>query len=100
VTAAVIGLAYSGIASCTPTTYAGLDTSSAGVSGSCTDNAGKTASATSPPFLYDATAPVLKATADPGDGIAALRWASGDIDPPASVSVVRTPGRHHNAATA
>lgn len=53
------GSSFSGIASCTPTTtYGGPDASNATVSGSCTDNAGKTASA-SASLNYDATPPSI-----------------------------------------
>ena len=55
VTANVQGSAFSGIQSCTPATYAGPYTTRATVGGTCTDNAGKIASATSVPFSYDAT---------------------------------------------
>ena len=51
------GTSFSGIASCTSTTYAGPNTAAATVSGTCTDNAGKTVTVTSAPFHYDATAP-------------------------------------------
>jgi hypothetical protein len=55
----VSGTAFSGIASCTPgVTYAGPDTPGTTFSGTCTDNAGKLASATSP-FRYDATPPTI-----------------------------------------
>ncbi len=52
------GSAFSGIASCTSTTYAGPDIPSTTVSGSCTDNAGKVASA-SIQLHYDATPPTI-----------------------------------------
>jgi hypothetical protein len=52
------GSAFSGIASCTaPLTYTGPDTSTS-VAGTCTDNAGKTAS-TSIGLNYDATPPTM-----------------------------------------
>jgi hypothetical protein len=59
VTAAMSGGSYSGIASCTPGTYSGPDTSTATVAGSCTDNAGKTTSATSAAFQYEALGPTV-----------------------------------------
>jgi len=45
--------------SCTSSTYAGPDTSGTTLSGSCVDNAGKVANATSPSFRYDAAPPVI-----------------------------------------
>lgn len=48
--------ATSGIASCTSSSYSGPDSASAGVSGSCTDAAGNSASG-SASFKYDATPP-------------------------------------------
>jgi hypothetical protein len=59
------GSAFSGIASCSPTTtYAGPTAVNAMVSGTCTDNAGKTADA-SLSLDYDSVPPVI-AGADPG----------------------------------
>ena len=52
----------SGVASCTSATYSGPDGGAANVSGSCTDNAGNTGSATLT-IKYDATAPTVTATA-------------------------------------
>jgi hypothetical protein len=53
------GKAYSGIASCTPTTtFAGPDGMSSAVNGSCTDNAGKVTNA-SVGLNYDATPPTV-----------------------------------------
>jgi hypothetical protein len=84
--------ATSGIASCSTTTYAGPDRSGAAVTGSCTDNAGNSASASSA-LNYDATAPVLgkvrvdsKASSDlvrwastsPSDTVVVQRWARGN----------------------
>jgi len=83
---------FSGIASCTPTTYSGPSTTNASVTERCIDNAGKPVSATSAPFAYDATPPTLTATASPGDQSATLIWqTSGDVAPVASMSVTRTP---------
>ena len=48
----------SGISSCTSSTYAGADTASAALSGTCTDMAGNT-SAGSVGFKYDATPPAV-----------------------------------------
>jgi hypothetical protein len=53
------GSSFSGITSCSPTlTYSGPDTSGTPVSGSCLDNAGKSAS-TSLSLRYDATPPTV-----------------------------------------
>jgi hypothetical protein len=93
VAGAISASSFSGIASCTSTTYAGPNTGSATVSGACTDNAGKTVAVTSAPFAYDATPPALSATADPGDQTVALSWqAGGDVAPIASIQVTRTGG--------
>jgi hypothetical protein len=81
---------FSGIASCTSTTYAGPATTSATVAATCLDNAGKSVTVTSAPFSYDATPPTLTAAADPGDQNIALSWrAAGDVAPVASVQVTR-----------
>jgi hypothetical protein len=84
--------ATSGLASCTNLTYAGPDSSSATIAGSCTDNAGNSASASSA-LNYDATAPVLgkvrvdsKASSDlvhwastsPSDTVVVKRWPRGN----------------------
>jgi len=93
VAGAVSATSFSGIASCTSTTYAGPNTTSATVTGTCTDNAGKTVTVTSAPFAYDATAPTLTATATASSAGVALNWqTTGDIAPLASVDVVRTTG--------
>ena len=47
----------SGIASCTSVTYAGPDSSSASVGGTCTDKAGNVSAPKTISFQYDATAP-------------------------------------------
>ena len=88
------GSSFSQIASCTPsTTYAGPNTAGASVSGTCTDNAGKTVAVASAPFAYDATPPALTATANPGDQAVALSWqAGGDVAPISSVQVTRSGG--------
>jgi hypothetical protein len=92
VAAAVNGSSFSGIASCSGSIYAGPSTTSATVSGTCTDNAGKSVSAASAPFDYDATSPSLTATATPNDGSVTLNWQTGgDIAPIGSVEVVRSP---------
>jgi hypothetical protein len=59
--------ATSGIASCTTATYSGPDSSSTRVSGSCTDNAGNTTSA-SFNLKYDATKPTINTSASNGTG--------------------------------
>lgn len=51
--------ATSGLASCNSLTYSGPDTASASFSGTCTDNAGNTASGGSFTFKYDATPPAV-----------------------------------------
>jgi hypothetical protein len=62
------------------------------VTGSCTDNAGKTATA-STSLPYAATPPSLNIRADPGDRTVDLHWsASGDVAPLDSLNVTRTPG--------
>jgi hypothetical protein len=93
------GSAFSAIASCTTPVYAGPATATATVSGSCTDNAGKTAS-TSVVFRYDATPPSLNIGADPGDRTVDLHWSPiQDVAPLDSVSVTRTPGLHGRASS-
>jgi hypothetical protein len=93
------GTAFSGIASCATTTYAGPDAPSASVSGSCTDNAGKTASTASPPFAYDAMPPPPHISADAGDRIVVLHWASADIASPVAYQIVRRPGLRQRASS-
>jgi hypothetical protein len=71
--------ATSGIASCTTTTYAGPDATSAAPTGSCRDRAGNLSPLVPLPFSYDATAPTLTdvaATVAP-DRTATLRWTPG-----------------------
>ncbi len=87
------GSAFSGIASCTPAqTYAGPDTLGVALGGSCTDNAGKTASA-SVNLAYDATPPALGVSTDSGDGSVALHWqAASSPAPLVSLQVARSPG--------
>jgi hypothetical protein len=58
VAAAITASSYSGIASCTPTTYSGPDATNATVSGTCIDNAGKVTNR-SVGLNYDATAPTI-----------------------------------------
>jgi hypothetical protein len=92
VTAAVNATAFSGIASCASTSYGGLATSSATLSATCVDNAGKSITATSSPFSYDATPPSLTATATSGDRTVSLSWQTSGFAPIASIAVVRSPG--------
>jgi hypothetical protein len=93
VTAAASASSFSGIASCTPTTYAGPDTTAATVAATCVDNAGKIVTVASAPFAYDATPPTLAATANPADQTAWLSWQTGgDIAPIASITVTRSGG--------
>ena len=81
----------SGIGACSDVTYAGPDTSSTTVNGSCTDNAGNRAGSTSPAFKYDATPPTLSNLGfDWDDGTATLTWtASPDTK---AIEIDRTPG--------
>ena len=93
VTVTLAGTAFSGIASCTPAqSYGGPDTTSTALAGTCTDNAGKTESA-SLPLRYDATPPSLTVTSQPADRLAALSWHAGAGPAPlTSVQVARRPG--------
>jgi hypothetical protein len=89
--------AFSGIAACTPPrTYAGPGGRKVKLSGSCTDNAGKSASASL--TLRYATPPSLSFTADPGDRTATLHWrVRRGPAPLTSVQVVRSPGLRRKA---
>jgi hypothetical protein len=90
---------FSGIASCTSTTYAGPDSTAATVSATCVDHAGKTVTATSAPFAYDVTPPSLAAAASPADRKVTLSWqAGGDLAPVVSVSVKRSSRNGHGVA--
>ncbi|MGA8717624.1 MAG: hypothetical protein WB557_06435, partial [Solirubrobacteraceae bacterium] len=90
---------FSGPPSCTSTTYNGPATTTATVAATCTDNAGKTVTAFSAPFAYDATPPTLSATATAGDQSVALNWQAGrDVAPIASVQVTRRGGTTSAAA--
>jgi hypothetical protein len=82
----------SGIASCATVTYAGPDTGSTTVSGTCRDNAGNTSSSTSPAFKYDSTPPTLaNVGTDWDDGTATLSWqASADAT---TIEIDRAPGQ-------
>jgi hypothetical protein len=100
VTLTLAGTAFSGIAACTPAqTYSGPATASTSFAGTCTDNAGKTASA-SLPFRYDATPPSLTVGSQPADRLASLSWhASAGPAPLTSVQVVRHPGLKNAASS-
>jgi hypothetical protein len=82
--------ATAGIAGCSSAGYAGPDSGSASVAGSCTDLAGNVGTA-SFPFEYDATPPaVSKVAAKAGNRKIDLSWtASADTQ---NVEVTRTPG--------
>ena len=84
---------FSGLAWCAGTeSYSGPNTTGTSISGGCTDNAGKSASA-SVALRYDATPPVLSLTAVPGDKSATLQWrATTDLAPLTSLRMVRSPG--------
>jgi hypothetical protein len=98
VAASVSGSSFSGIASCASTTYSGPDSSTATVSGGCTDNAGKTASATSSPIRYDGGPPSINVVVDPADRIVLLHWAISDISS-ARIEIERIPGYRNHAST-
>jgi hypothetical protein len=100
VTVTLSGSAFSGIASCTAAqTYGGPATTSTALAGTCTDNAGKTASA-SFPFRYDAIPPTLTVSSQPADRLAALSWhATSGPAPLAPVQIARRPGLKHAAST-
>ena len=83
--------ATSGVASCSASTYAGPDSASAQVSGTCTDVAGNVGSATLG-LAYDATPPqLLKLSSKPAKRGVVLNWAaSADTQ---RVQVTRSPGK-------
>lgn len=99
VAATVTGSSFSGIASCSSGTYSGPDSENATVSGTCTDNAGKTADATTSAFPYSASPPTLQVVADPADQVVVVRWGVADMASPTSVSLVRTPGRRRRGGS-
>jgi hypothetical protein len=102
VTVTLAGSAFSGVAvgACTaPQIYGGPATTSTALAGTCTDNAGKVASA-SFPFRYDATPPSLTVTSQPADRLAGLTWrASAGPAPLASVQIARHPGLERAASS-
>ncbi len=82
-----------------PQTYGGPATPGTALAGSCTDNAGKVASA-SLPLSYDATPPALAASSQPADGSVHLTWqASAGPAPLQWVQVARDPGVAPSAAS-
>ena len=83
--------ATSGVANCSASTYAGPDSASAQVSGTCTDAAGNVGSATLG-LAYDATPPqLLKLSSKPAKRGVVLNWAaSADTQ---RVQVTRSPGK-------
>jgi hypothetical protein len=89
--------ATSGLAACAPATYAGPDSASAAIVGTCADNAGNSSSRTFG-LSFDATPPPitgLRAVA--GDRRVEIRWST---DPDAAlVEVLRIPGVGANAAS-
>jgi hypothetical protein len=93
VTVSFAGNAFSGLTWCAgAATYGGPNTAGTTVAGGCTDNAGKSASA-SVALRYDATPPALALTATPGDQSATVHWqATTDLAPLTSLRVVRSPG--------
>jgi hypothetical protein len=93
------GSSFSGISSCTSSTYSGPSSATATAAGTCTDNAGKSVGA-SFGLQYDDTPPSLAAGADTADRRVALSWqAGGDVAPLASAEVVRTPGTGNSRAS-
>jgi large repetitive protein len=90
IAAAVTGASYSGIASCTGTTYSGPDATHATVSGTCVDNAGKSVSGTSAAFAFDDSAPLQSVAAETADQSVTLRWAL-TTDSPAVIQITRRP---------
>jgi hypothetical protein len=84
--------AGSGIAACTTLTYAGPDSGTAPVSGSCRDHAGHTSAEKTFRIKFDATAPSLaNVVVQVGNKFALLKWKkSNDVS---QIRVLRTPGR-------
>jgi hypothetical protein len=92
------GAAFSGIQSCTSGVYGGPDSPVAAVMGTCTDNAGKLASA-SFPLKYAATPPAVAFHTSPADRLVDLRWVVNDVAPISSVRITRTPGSSGRRST-
>lgn len=78
--------ATAGIEECSSPTYAGPDSASAQVVGTCRDRAGNVATL-AVKLRYLATPPRLSVEPDPQDGILLLHWQSS-----AGVKIVRSPG--------
>jgi hypothetical protein len=99
-TVTLSGTAFSGIAACTaPQAYSGPATTSTALAGTCTDNAGKVASA-SFPFRYDATPPTLTVSSKPADHLAGLGWhAAAGPAPLGPVQIARRPGLKRAASS-
>lgn len=70
--------AMSGIAFCTSLTYSGPDSSSASVSGTCTDNAGNVSAPKALSFQYDGTPPSVSPAA--ARGADANGWYNHPVD--------------------
>jgi hypothetical protein len=86
------GDATSGIASCTSLAYSGPD-AAAGISGSCTDKAGNSASS-SFALEYDATPPQLSSVSvQSTDGANIVRWKSTSPNDVAAITRVARGGR-------
>jgi hypothetical protein len=82
--------ALSGLVGCTSTTYAGPDSASANVTGTCTDKAGNVSQASAFGLRYDATAPTVKRVdADPGDRMVRVDWSVAGAS---AVELWRSPG--------
>jgi hypothetical protein len=94
------GGSFSGIGSCSaPQIYAGPDTASATLTGSCLDNAGKTAVA-SFVLQYDATPPAIDLKADTSVQGIGIDWrVSSGPAPLESVQLSRTPGASSSDTT-
>ncbi len=89
------GVTVSGLDTCSRVAYAGPDSPTASVMGTCRDVAGNESASTPFTFAYDATPPLLSPpTADIGDGMLRVRWSGSD-----PVSITRTPGRSGKATS-
>jgi hypothetical protein len=89
--------ATSGIEACTSVQYSGPDNETAGVAGTCRDQAGNVGRPLTFSFKFDATAPAFaRAVATPGDRSALLRWQAAPDS--AFVEITRFAGRPGAAA--
>jgi hypothetical protein len=87
--------ATSGLEACTSASYAGPDSASATVNGTCTDKAGNVSQAGAFGLRYDTTAPtVRRARTAPGDHLVRVRWA---VEGAAVVELWRSPGENGEA---